>query len=305
MHEVVFHVPRSWLSLGGAGLHRFYLRVTEGLEARGIPFEVAILDRETLPETVEADHAIHVIHHGRFAHPRARNADVAYIYPFWNFDPQGIRAFSSIADKRFVPDDVDPEVARPFFRRVRQRIVGRRTSRYDQPEAVTDPGTVRAAVFLQSEGHRVVGETCYLDRWEMLSATCAAVDGPVMVKTHPRDSDPATSEGLREMQARFPHLQVSDGNIHDLIAAADRVITINSAVGVEAYLHRKPVILCGRADFHHVADVAQSADALRNILQRPPKRRAYDKFVWWYFGDQCLDVSAPDLVDRFCARTGL
>ncbi len=305
MSEVVFHVPRSWLSLGGSGLHRFYLRVTEGLEARGIPFDVTILDRETLHEAVEADTAIHVVHHGRFAHARARNTDVAYVYPFWNFDPKGIRAFSSIADTPFLKDDIDPEIARPFFRRLRQRIVGKRTSRYAQPEAVTQIGAVKAAVFLQSECHRVVGETCHLNRWEMVEATCDALDGPVVVKPHPRDADPATRERLTALQARYPHLHVSDGNIHDLVAAADRVVTINSAVGIEAYLHRKPVILCGQSDFHHVADTVRNADALKGALIRPPKRRAYDKFIWWYFGDQCLDVGAPDLVDRFCARCGL
>ena len=78
----------------------------------------------------------------------------------------------------------------------------------------------------------------------------------------------------------------------DLIAAAERVVTINSAVGIEAYLHRKPVVLCGRGDFHHVADVAQNAEALRKTLGRPARRRTYDKLIWWYLGDQCLDVGA-------------
>jgi hypothetical protein len=302
MADIVFHVPRSWLSLGGEGMRPFYLRLIGGLEARGIPFDVMTLDRETLPATVEADGAIHVVHHGRFAHPRVRNSDVAYVYPFWNFDAQGIRAFSSIAQAHFPQGDIDPQRARPFFRRLRQRIVGGRTSRYEQPGAVTRIDPVAAAVFLQSEGHRVVGETCYLDRWQMLETVCAALDGPVVVKPHPRDRDPATAQGLRALGARFAHLRVSDGNIHDLIAAADRIVTINSAVGIEAYLHRKPVVLCGQSDFHHVADVARSADDLADILGRAPRKRAYDKFIWWYFGHHCLSSADPDLVDRFLER---
>ena len=148
MGKVVFHVPRSWLGLDGKGLRPFYLQVIAGLEDREVAFDVTILDRETLPETVAADDAIHVVHHGRYAHPRVRNADVAYIYPFWNFDPQGIRAFSSIAQAKFVQDDIDPEIARPFFRKLRQRIVTGRTSRYDQPAEETEVGPVKAAVFL-------------------------------------------------------------------------------------------------------------------------------------------------------------
>lgn len=305
MADIVFHVPRSWLGFGGSGLRPFYLRVIEGLEARGVSCDVVILDRATLPETVAADEAIHVVHHGRYAHPRVRNTDVAYIYPFWNFDPQGIRAFSSIAQAQFPQDDIDPDVARPFFRRVRQRIVQGRRSRYAQPEAITPLAPVKAAVFLQSEGHRVVGETCYLDRWQMLETVCASVDGPVIVKAHPRDCDPATREGLRDICTRFPHLAVSDGNIHDLITVSERVVTINSAVGIEAYLHRKPVVLCGQSDFHHIADVVRSQVQLSEILERAPRKRAYDKFIWWYFAEQCLSGTDPDLVDRVLARCGL
>lgn len=283
----------------------FYLRLLEGLKARDVRFEVEVLERETLPERVAADDAIHVIHHGSFAHDRARNADVAYIYPFWNFDAQGIRAFSSIAQMPFPQGDIDPDVARPFFRRLRQRMVGQRTSRYAQPEAVTDIANVAAVVFLQSEGHRIVGETCYLDRWQMLDGVCEAIDGPVVVKPHPRDHDPRTAEGLAARLDRYPHLRVSNGNIHDLIAASARVVTINSAVGVEAYLHRKPVVLCGQSDFHHVADVARSESDLAQILGRAPRKRAYDKFVWWYFADQCLSSVDDDLADRVMARCGL
>ena len=161
------------------------------------------------------------------------------------------------------------------------------------------------AVFLQSEAHRVVGETCYLDRHAMLKAVCEATDGPVCVKPHPRDLGKGTQAWLREMCGAYPHLQVFEGNIHDLISAAARVVTINSAVGVEAYLHRTPVILCGRSDFHHVADVARDEAALQTHLSAEPRRRAYDKFIWWYFGQQCLSTTAPDLTERFLQRVGL
>jgi len=305
MSDIVIHVPRSWLSLGGEGLMPFYLRLIEGLAARDVAVVVEVLDRDTLPTRVAADNAVHIVHHGRYAHERVRNADVAYIYPFWNFDSQGIRALSSIAQMPFPQGDIDPDRARPFFRRLRHRMVGQRRSRYAQPEGVSDVGDIAAAVFLQSEGHRVVGETCYLDRWQMLDGVCAAVDGPVVVKPHPRDFDPATAAGLRDRCARYPHLRVSHGNIHDLIGAARRVVTINSAVGIEAYLHRKPVVLCGQSDFHHVADVARSESELARILGQVPRKRAYDKFIWWYFADQCLNAVDADLADRVLARCGL
>ncbi|MEO0938524.1 MAG: hypothetical protein AAFY38_10255 [Pseudomonadota bacterium] len=294
---LVFHVPRSWLGPFGSGLLPFYATLTAGLTARGAAYELRALDRETLLDQVAADEAFHIVNHGRFRHPRVLNAGIAYIYPFWNLDPFGIRAFSSIGAARFDPRRIDAEVARPFFRRLKGRIVGGRASRYEQPADVAEVPEGCVAVFLQSEAHRGVGETMWLDRRAMVAAALEANVGPVVVKPHPRDADPETRAWL----AGLP-VTVSEGNIHDLIAASARVVTINSAVGIEAYLHRKPVVLCGRADFHHIADEARSAEDVARVLRSEPRRRAYDKYVWWYFADRCLSTTAPDLVDRFLSR---
>ncbi len=302
----VFHLPRSWLGPMGSGILPFYQKLGAGLIAGGHEVRQIPLDRETVMDKVAGDDAFHVINHGRFSHPRVRNAGIAYVFPFWNMDPAGIRAFSSIARADFVPSTIDGDVARPFMRRLRKRLIGQRISRYEQPEDMATVPEGCTAVFLQSEGHRIVGETLYLDRWEMLETVCAAAaQGPVVVKPHPRDFDPETGARLEELCARFPQLVVSTANIHDILDAATRVVTINSAVGIEAYLHRKPVILCGQADFHHIADVARSADDLATMLRTEPRRRAYDKFIWWYFGHHCLSTTEPDLVGRFLMRFGV
>ncbi|MEL7098668.1 MAG: hypothetical protein AAGM84_07560 [Pseudomonadota bacterium] len=294
---LVFHLPRSWLGPFGSGLLPFYQKLTDGLAARDMSFVCKALDRETLLDEVAADEAFHIVNHGRFRHPRVLNAGIAYVYPFWNLDPFGIRAFSSIAETPFDPRGIDAEVARPFFRRLKARIVGGRASRYEQPADVVNVPAGCVAVFLQSEAHRGVGETMWLDRRAMVDAALEADIGPVVVKPHPRDTDP----GTRDWLAGLP-VTVSEGNIHDLIAASSRVVTINSAVGVEAYLHRKPVVLCGRADFHHIADEARSGANLVDVLRAEPRRRAYDKYVWWYFADRCLSTTEPGLVDRFLER---
>lgn len=305
MSDFVFHLPRSWLGPLGTGLLPFYEKLIAGLQVQGFGCEVIALDRELLLDQVDADTAFHVVNHGRFTHPRVLNAGIAYVYPFWNMDPFGIRAFSSIADKAFRAADIDASVARPFFRRIRQRLVGARTSRYAQPEAATQLPSDAVAVFLQSEGHRIVGETCYLDRWQMVEGVLASTNGPVVIKPHPRDQDPDTLVRLKQLQLKHPNMHISDGNIHDIVAASSRVVTINSAVGIEAYLHRKPVILCGRADFHHIAEVAQDQDALARILTSPARARTYDKFIYWYFGLQCLSTVQPDLVQRFLEKAGV
>ena len=136
----------------------------------------------------------------------------------------------------------------------------------------------------------------------MLETVLAATAGPVIVKPHPRDLDRTVFDRLVAMRDANPRLTISTGNIHDILAASDRVVTINSAVGIEAYLHRKPVILCGQADFHHIATVAQDAGALSGALQAPPPKRHYAKYVYWYFGVNCINAGAPDVAGQVLGR---
>lgn len=301
MSEIVFHLPRDWVADPSAMLP-FYQRLTAGLSAAGIGWRAVPLDREALPDTVERDRAFHIVNHGQLRHPRVLNAGIAYIYPFWNLDPQGIRAFSSIADKPFRPARVDADKAQAFFRRLRARLVEARVSRYEQPQ---EPGAlpdVQAAVFFQSETHRIVGETCYMDRWTMLQTVLDATDGPVIVKPHPRELDSAVYDRLIALRNAHPRLHISTGNIHDIIAASDRVVTINSAVGVEAYLHRKPVILCGKTDFHHIATTAPDPAALAAALAAPAPARQYAKYVYWYFGLNCVNAGSDALTGQVLRR---
>ena len=278
MGHLVFHLPGSWLSPFGDGVLPFYQKLFDGLDTRDIAWDTCVLDREKVMAQVDADDAFHIVNHGRFQHPRVLNSGIAYVYPFWNMDPMGIRAFSSIADMPFRASEVDGEIARPFFRRLRQRLAVGRTSRYEQPEAIADLPTGSVAVFLQSESHRIVGETCYLDRWQMVKGVLAVTDGPVVVKPHPRDRDPETIKGLTKLCAKHPNLTISKANIHDILSAAARVVTINSAVGIEAYLHRKPVILCGQSDFHHIAQVAHNAQELGRFLKQDKRKRGGPSF---------------------------
>ncbi|SDO42237.1 Capsule polysaccharide biosynthesis protein [Lutimaribacter pacificus] len=301
MSEIVFHLPRDWVADPSAMLP-FYRKLTAGLSEAGIGWRAVPIDRNALPGKIDDDDAFHIVNHGQLRHPRVLNAGIAYIYPFWNLDPQGIRAFSSIADKSFRPARVDADKAQAFFRRLRARLVEARVSRYEQPQ---EPGALpdaQAAVFFQSETHRIVGETCYMDRWTMLQTVLDATNGTVIVKPHPRELDSAVYDRLIALRDAHPRLQISTGNIHDIIAASDRVVTINSAVGVEAYLHRKPVILCGKTDFHHIATTAQDPAALAAALAAPAPARQYAKYVYWYFGLNCVNAGADALTGQVLRR---
>ena len=273
----------------------------------GIHVETVVHDRITTFATVEATAGLHVIDHGNLRHPRVLNTGIAYIYPFWNLDPWGIRALSSITSKVFDPSAVNASEAAEFSSRLRKRLVGARISPYPQAEALVDLPEDHIAVLFQSEAHRGVAETCYLSMRQMLAALLARNDPrAIVVKPHPRDKDRKTRTYLARLAARDSRLQVVDANIHDILGRASVAVTINSAVGIEAHLHRVPVVLCGHSDFHHAAVTVTDRFGLDAAIAKAVSTDwPHEAFLHWYFAEQCLNAGRPSLVADFLAKIAL
>ena len=300
---MVFHLPPGVLSDPKA-MALYYGQLIDGLRARGVAVQTVLHARALVLDQVAADEGFHICDHGAHRHPRILNTGVAYIYPFRNLDPWGIRAQSSIAAKRFDPASVDPGTARVFTEGLRRRLIGQRRSRYDQPTDILEIPKGCVAVFLQSEAHRSVEETCYLTMRQMVGALLARPDPrPIVIKPHPRDFTEQTHRFLRRTAKSDPRVTITLANIHDVLAAADVVVTINSAVGIEAMVHRRPVVLCGHADFHHGAQTVRSAaDLDAGIARTEAKVWPHDAFLYWYFGLNCLAAGKDSLVDDFLAK---
>lgn len=299
---IMFHLPADWLAPDSADRPPFYTRLIEGVQSMHIPCRVVVMDHGTALQQVEADNWFHIFDQGAVDHPRALNAGIAYIPPFWQLDPKGICAGSSIKDQKFRPGKIDIERARKFYSALKTRWVDQRQSRYDQDPELQDIPEGCLSVFFQVEAHRDGSDQCYMDRWTMLETALDAWDGPVVVKPHPLELRSDAVDRLLAMANTYPHLTVSTANVHDILAASARVLTLNSAVGIEAYLHRKPVILCGQADFHHIADVAETVDGLARLLRSEPGRRVYAKYIYWFFGQKCLNAGRSDLVVQMLHR---
>ena len=202
MHSIIFHLPGSVLRDPGL-LKPYYTKLITGLHNRGIRVDTVLHDRATTLATVDATPGIHIIDHGRDRHPRILNTGIAYIYPFWNLDPWGIRAMSSISQMIFDPEAIDAVAAAAFFDRLHKRLVTARISRYPQKTELVQVPKGCIAVFLQSEAHREIEETCHLSMRQMLGALTDRPDPrPIVVKPHPRDTDPKTMAYLSRLAAR-------------------------------------------------------------------------------------------------------
>jgi hypothetical protein len=71
------------------------------------------------------------------------------------------------------------------------------------------------------------------------------------------------------------HCKRSDASIHDLLAACQGVVTVNSGVGLEAVLHEKPVYAFGKANYSEIT--APSLDA---VFDHKPDYKGF--FNAWY-----------------------
>ncbi|WP_415234254.1 hypothetical protein [Pseudorhodobacter sp.] len=303
MSGFTFHLPGSVLR-DRAEMKPYYVKLTEGLAARGHTVGLALHNRETLLAEVAASTNFHIVDHGAARHPRVLNTGIAYVYPFWNLDPWGIRALSSIAEKPFDPSSIDKEQAIAFTNRLRKRWVIARKSRYEQPMQRVEVPADCIAVFLQSEGHRDVMETCHLDLRQLLKSLMARADPrAIIVKPHPRDHDPTTRRFLNRIAGRDARIRIVDANIHDILAKAAVCVTINSAVGIEAMMQGVPVVLCGKTDFHHCAVTVKTPAEMEAGLNRAIATPwPHDAFLYWYFGMNCMNAGKETLVDDFLDR---
>ena len=306
--SLVFHLPPKQFGADIGNALPFYKRLERQFRVRGGQVRLFAQDASDpliSAQAIESDADFHLVDFGELQHQRVLNVAASYMHPYWNCDPKGVRSLSSIGKMSFSPSEVDGREARRFGRKLRAKLVAERKTHYkQQDEPDEDLADDCIAIFLQREAFRGVQETKYMDHGVMINAVCHFEKRrQVVVKQHPLDTSPETDEMLAEACAKYPNLHVSTANIHDILAKASACVTINSAVGIEGYLHNVPLILCGDADFRHRADVVKAPEkmgvALANTLG---KRVPFDKYLYWYFGLNCVDARDDNLLDQVLVR---
>lgn len=301
--RLVFHLParhlQTWREVRHLALFR---RIADLLEPRGALIEVR--DRRDGPfqagETRAYDDGdLHLLDTGRARGPGVLNVSIAYLPPFWQLDPAGILAESSIAARIYDPASVRERPAQAFLTRMRERYPQARQSRRAQESRVTAFRRGAISVFLQGDMPQRNG-LAHMDPLAMLRAVAQGAQGrAVLVKPHPLapDHDAALIQrALDEGLAITP----TTANVTDMIAASVATVSVNSACALEGFLQRRPAILFGPSDFHHFAHTVRRPEdfpaALAAALARAPA--GYARYLYWFFVRNCLNVTAADLGPR-------
>ena len=295
--RILLHLPawhlEDWRRTRHLRVHARIAEVLEPLGARIVAVDRKLRQFEGGPNAAAdyADGDLHVIETGRVRGPGVLNAALAYLPPYWHLDPAGVQAESSIGALPYDPATVRLQPAMAFIDRMRSRWVVPRRSRRAQDDAPSDLPKGALAVFMHGDFAHLRG-LAHCSPEAMLRAVLAGAGGRcVLVKPHPRAAEHDAAVIARVAASGLPVVPTT-ANVHDILHACAATVSFNSAVALEGFLHRKPAILFGRSDFHHLCETvtnpADFPDALARSMSRPTG--GYAKFLHWYFSRQCLNV---------------
>lgn len=226
----------------------------------------------------------------------------SYLRGFWFFDQIGTRNNSLQRLAPFDAASLPRRKAERFLAALAAEFIEGNRSKFEQAPRgaeMIEPGCL---AFFAQDFKPPKHHAHYLSVPQMIEAAIAAKGARALyIKPHPNQSfDELEVLSRYHNPAEGVHLVTA--SIHDLLGACDCALTLSSAVGFEAFLHQKPVILGGQVDFGQngitLTDAARMPQALEAAMARDWPHAA---FLHWYLRRFCLEDRAEDL-PRLLAR---
>lgn len=295
---LIVHADDTWFNHVRDGGAEFFEKIAHAASDRAI--EPWLVHSESVESflLLNEDHTHIMIGPKRHNGPRIFHAHPSYLRGYWYLDPKGYFWNSSIVDKQFDPQKIDPIIANDYVDALAKFTI--RNNKSKRPQAPRSSlGAAQAAIFVQDiEKYRI--KVHYINTKRMIAVTAKSVSGPVYVKLHPLFSKDQRQTLIDHCQ-KFSNVVITDASIHDVIAASDVIISQNSAVGFEALLHRKPVLTCAQSDYLHASLVCLNEDDLRENIRRAKNHFAgfpFSAYLYWFLAQNMLEPRKDDFAAR-------
>lgn len=190
-------------------------------------------------------------------------------YPgFVSADSQGFSGWSNFS-KIDATKQANSTIEKTFSSQLSQAIISSKSSKYTQPGEsnmhLTDEKYLFVALQMPSD---VVSKLAWINTTTILKILAEFAPyskRKIIVKRHPKCKSIYVTALINRFK-NIPNLHFSNDNIHDLIKNSDAVLTVNSGVGAEALLHRKPIIVTGACDYIAAAIRVKNPTDLLRIL---------------------------------------
>ncbi|TCS66508.1 capsular polysaccharide biosynthesis protein [Primorskyibacter sedentarius] len=239
-------------------------------------------------------------HHRSFTRKRNLNVKDAYLRGFFYVDQKGYSGWSEIASRTFDPAAIDGDAARAYFlNKLWKPFLQPGKSKYPQPDTTPKLPEEFVLVPLQVPGDQVL-KLAFFSQERLLKTLIDQPKLPVVIKLHPvaQKDHPDYCETIKGLHDPDKGVFVVDGHLHRMIEAARAVVCTNSGAGLEAILLNRPVITCGKTDYHHLADVVRNPSDLWPTIMKatPPAEDIMHRYAKWFFGEMLIDThQSPEI----------
>lgn len=305
--HVIVHADVGWANPVLAGTDGFWPKLAGELGHLGVETRMVRARSKQAEALMDpgAEH-VHVVMGDMPGYgPNMLHVEQGPIVGFWYLDEVGIGWNSSLRFAQFCPERINKGHAEYFFNGVSGWMLGQNISKAPQHERMPNfLAPARALVVAQEiEGFR--SRAHYLTNEQMIR-TAAEHDRArkVYVKLDPNQSKAARRDLLTVAQD-YQNVEVSEASIHDLIEASDIVVTQNAEAGFEAFMQKKTVVTCAKADYRHATLTARSAGDLREALDYGPEAMAgfpFEKYFYWFLQRNLLEEAKDSFAERAVAR---
>lgn len=113
----------------------------------------------------------------------------------------------------------------------------------------------------------------------------------VVYKPHP-------AEAIKKSSAKAPkNAIISNDSIQSLISGSTAVALINSGVGIEALMYKKPIYMCGSSDYMHECKVMTTVDEIKQLdFTWNPNSDTIDQLLYYLHVKQYVDCYSKESI---------
>ncbi len=278
--------------------HVFYRKVKEAFEEIGFTVSLIQTTPESLLLSLNSD-AYLIYHRNPPQTPNALEVRPAPIGPFWAIDKTAIHSEKRIYQQNFQPDNIKHARAVRFFNNWAPKVIGNNTKQYGEDDfvLVAMQGVLLRRRFWQS-----------MPPIKMVECIISAErERRILIKLHPRER---YSKQELDALTRLTNdrVKIIDGDIGELLSSCAYTVSMNSSVSFKGLFYRKPGILFGDMDFHHVFQtVGHQGDVQDSVDQVLSSAVDFEKYIFWFLYKQMINMNrdwAKSLILSRCAELG-
>lgn len=301
--KIIVENPISWMDIAGIGSYVkiFYKNLLDVLKSYNVDLKIIDINFPTsagpkYDRTPVFDHSdtLYISYHTYGDKvPNLWRIKESYLPGFFTVDAKGFSGFSEFSDtiNYETIKQIDYNFANQFLEEIRNKTIKNNISKYPQNKFTNNKNTVKDFIFfpLQMDKDVVINLTKF-DFYDLIELVCRNIDFPIVIKIHPYSLD--MKPKILKIISKKNNISLTECSIHEIIPNCKCCITINSGVGFESLLHKKPVVTFGKSDYGMATQYCQNKEQIKNDLIHECINNYNSinttKFLYHYLNNYCF-----------------